>query len=278
MSYIIVVEDSPQYFWCEDRAKKNMLTKVESTTRRKGKNEIDVDNFALIQDEYVQLKSVSTEDKKVKYSWSAVDRAAEWAIINLFYAPPHYSEIPIEWFNDLTYINHKPLPLMPNSRKRANPYTQIIEKRQKTEEDDDEINFLLGEKGFRTGPSMSFIMVRKSTNCGKCDPDDAPDLMLPYFKLYQFFKQCPRFFIAYQFDDICLQHGLGMPGLLNKSANDWIKKSEEYSKFIKEAITPIPDLEDFFLIDEETFYCVGEHSKIYANPELLKMSRKVSDS
>ena len=130
-----MVEDSPQYFWCEDRAKKNMLTKVESTTRRKGKNEIDVDNFALIQDEYVQLKSAFTEDKKVKYSWSAVDRAAEWAIINLFYAPPHYSEIPIEWFNDLTYINHKPLRLMPDTRKRANPYTQIIEKRQKIEEE-----------------------------------------------------------------------------------------------------------------------------------------------
>ena len=130
-----MVEGSPQYFWCEDCVKKETLAKVKSTTTRKGKNEMDVENFALVKDENVQLKSLFTEDKKFKHSWSAVDTAFERVMINVFYAPPHYNEIPIEWFNDLTYINHKPLRLMPDTRKRANPYTQIIEKRQKIEEE-----------------------------------------------------------------------------------------------------------------------------------------------
>ena len=69
-----------------------------------------------------------------------------------------------------------------------------------------------------------------------------------------------------------------MPDLLNKPANDWIKESEEYSKFIKEAITPIEELEDSFLINEEKCFDFSEHLKFYMNPELLKMSRNVSDS
>ena len=238
VSYIIVLEDSPEYFWCEDRVAKKKLTKVESIDKRKSRNEVEFDDFDLIGDEYVQLKRQITYNKKVKYSWSAIDSAVKRVMINVFYAPPHSSEIPVKWFDDLIYLNHIPVFVIPDSRKRANLSTSEVDKRRKVEKEEDDIQRFLHSIGFRTGPSNSYIMIRKSSNCRLCDPTDEPTLMLPFVKLYKYFQYRDCSIEEVLIDDICLEHCLKLPSILNDSFDDWIENEKNHRQMVEDIEDP----------------------------------------
>ena len=121
-NYIIVAEDSPQYFWCEDRSRANLITKVDINFKSSYKKQ----NYLLAEDSYIGL-SYLFQDNKINHSWSAIDSDFRRGLVNIFYAPPHISQVSLRCFQDVIYLKHISTELEPKVPKLESPYKPNVE-------------------------------------------------------------------------------------------------------------------------------------------------------
>jgi len=216
--YIVVAKDSPQYYWCEDRYRTKQLKKLTPVPIKKRKRDTDYENIEVVQDEYVRLASYVSEDKKAEHSFASIDSASQKVIVNVFYAPPHLSEISIN-IGDFVSLKHIPINMIRKSPKLNSPFMPVVFIQKSANSTNDEIDHLLHDVGI-VARYLNQFAYTYSPECSICHEVEEELILLPYKEVCNIFKYNRDLFDKAKNHE-CLRHDINLLDIYKQSQDEW---------------------------------------------------------